>query len=58
MVASKKEVEETHEHEKGPLEEQPVHEKLLAEDQRQDHRELVETIQGLPARVRDIRCAS
>lgn len=58
MAARKKEVEETREHEKRLLEERRVHEKRLAEDQRQEHRELVETIQGLTARVRDIRCAS
>lgn len=58
MIARKKEVEETREHEKRLLEERRQHEKRLAEDRHQEHRELVEAIQGMAGRMRDIRCAS
>ena len=58
MIARKKEVEETREHEKRLLEERRTHEKRLAEDRHQEHRELVEAIQGVTVRLRDIRCAS
>ena len=58
MASHKKEVEETRDHEKRLLEERRTHEKRLAEDQRQEHREMVEALNSLTSRVRDIRCAS
>ncbi|KQP61044.1 hypothetical protein ASF39_15320 [Methylobacterium sp. Leaf108] len=57
MVARKKEVDETREHERRLLEERRQHEKRLAEDRHQEHREMVEAIQGLTRGTRDIRCA-
>jgi hypothetical protein len=56
MLARKKEVEETREHERRLLEERRQHEKRLAEDHHQEHREMVEALQGLARGMRDIRC--
>lgn len=39
------------------LEERRQHEKRFAEDRHQEHREMVEAIQGLTRGTRDIRCA-
>lgn len=58
MIARKKEVEETRDHEKKLLEERRVHEQRLAEDHHREHREMVEAIQTLARGTRDIRCAS
>ena len=57
MLARKKEVEETREHEKRLLEERRTHEQRLAEDRHREHREMVEAIQGLTRGARNIRCA-
>lgn len=55
MLARKKEVEETRDHERRLLEERRQHEQRLAEDKHREHREVVEAFQGLTRGVRDIR---
>jgi hypothetical protein len=57
MLARKKEVEETREHERRLLEERRQHEQRLAEDRHREHREIVEAFQGLTRVVREMRCA-